>query len=467
MRKAFFRQFLLTSTLLLLSFLVLGSAFGLLVNNFLSEENADTLRSNANTLAQYTSLDYVYGGMIVANSRLCDFIDVFASISGNTITLTNEQGTLLYSSHPEELRGTRVGDAMIGSVLLSGEYNGMGTLGGLFSREHYNIGISVTAGSGQIVGAVFVSAPTERMRGVIGNFIQIFFIVASVVLFLSWIWAYVAAHHMSRPLKKMAEAAREFALGKFDRRIEGEQRIDEIGELAASFNNMAASLERTEALRRDFIANVSHELKTPMTTIGGYIGGMLDGTIPPDKQEKYMQIVASETKRLSRLVSQMLEISRIDAADAPNRKPFDLCELTRRVLLGMESKINEKSIDIEVGFDDPVEVLADPDAITQVVYNLTDNAIKYADSETIIEIDIQIRAGKAVFSVANTGRVIPPEELPLIFDRFHKVDHSRKSEGLGLGLHIVKSIINKHGETVGMTSDGGRTVASFTLALKR
>ncbi len=256
------------------------------------------------------------------------------------------------------------------------------------------------------------------------------------------------------------------------RRVEDEGRCDELGELTASFNAMAESLEKSEEKRREFIANVSHELKTPMTTIAGFADGLLDGTIPPENQEKYLSTISAETKRLSRLVRRMLELSRLQAAEREDlqRMTFDISEVLRRTLLNFADKINARGLDVDARVpEERIDVLGDEDAVTQVVYNLLDNAVKFSRAGSVLGLSLWKQGSKAYVSVKNTGDTIPEAEIPLLFDRFHKTDRSRSRDrdGVGLGLYIVKTILNNHGEDIAVTSREGVTEFVFTLTLQK
>jgi signal transduction histidine kinase len=292
-------------------------------------------------------------------------------------------------------------------------------------------------------------------------------------LLIAVILSYITSKRQAKPINDMANAARRFAHGDFSVRVAMDgDRVDEIGELTASFNAMAESLEKSEELRREFIANVSHELKTPMTTISGFADGLLDGTIPRENQEKYLLTISEETKRLSRLVRRMLELSRIQsgAKEALRQKDFDVSEVLRRTLLNLERKITDKNLNVDAQLpEESMTVLGDGDAITQVVYNLLDNAIKFSEPGSTLGLALWKEGSKAFVSVKNCGETISDSELPLIFDRFHKTDRSRSRdrEGVGLGLYIVKTILNQHDEDIFVTSKNGVTEFVFTLTLKQ
>ena len=245
---------------------------------------------------------------------------------------------------------------------------------------------------------------------------------------------------------------------------------DEMGALIDSFNKMADSLEKSEARRSEFFANVSHELRTPMTTISGFADGILDGTIPSEEAGKYLRSIRDETRRLSRLVRDMLDISQMKAkiAEPGRRSAFDLTELVLQILLSFESRANDKNLDVDPQLpENHMMVMADKDAITQVIYNLLDNAVKFSRNGSCITLRLYKDNGKAYVSVKNCGEVIPEDDLPFIFDRFHKSDRSRSMDktGVGLGLYLVKTIINSHDEDIAVRSENGTTEFVFTLPL--
>lgn len=269
----------------------------------------------------------------------------------------------------------------------------------------------------------------------------------------------------------MAAAARRFSHGDFSVRVSGTERSDEIGALATAFNEMAESLEQSEQRRSDFISNVSHELKTPMTSISGFADGILDGTIPPEKQRGYLETISSETKRLNRLVRRMLDVSRMQSAGPAEmrKKSFDAGELLLETLLVFEKKIEEKGLDVDIQLpEDPIITLGERDAINQVIYNLLENAVKFSTPGSTLGVSLFKQDGKAYISVKNHGETISQEDLALIFERFHKTDRSRSQDrdGVGLGLYIVKTIIGSHGEDISVTSRDGITEFVFSLTIK-
>ena len=330
---------------------------------------------------------------------------------------------------------------------------------------------AVNSKTGEIVGLVFAASPAPALDNMWHGLAALFFATALVVLLIATMAASVTAMRLATPLRDMVYAARRYAEGDFDQRLEGYDQDDEIGELAAAFNQMADSLQRQEEQRREFISNVSHDLKTPLTTIAGYTDGILDGTIPPAGQRKYLEIISQESRRLSRMVRRMLDVSQLQTID-PLRSGvrFDLCECMRRVLISMEQRIRERGLDVDADIpDESILALGDFDMITQVIYNLLENAVKFARTGSTLYLGVAERDGRARVVVRNVGETIPPEELPLLFDRFHKSDKSRNEDkdGVGLGLYIVKTILEQHKETIHAASENGVTTFSFSLRTDR
>ena len=349
----------------------------------------------------------------------------------------------------------------------------VGLVQGLYEESRYVVGMPIlSTNAPQPVGLVIVSTPVTEALSLLDKLSDTYLLVSILVVLISVIVITVMARKQSSPLRDMAKAASDFGHGHLDARVSvDESSPQEVQELALAFNNMASSLQKSEYQRQEFVANVSHELKTPMTTISGYVDGMLDGTIPPERHDHYMTLVSQETKRLSRLVRSMLDISRMqDQKIIPPEQlsRFDLCECIGQVLITFEQKIVSKNLNIEVSFPEhTVYTWASQDAITQVVYNLVDNAVKFCPEGGSLTLSVHSSGNKLYITVGNDGNTIPAEELPLVFDRFHKLDKSRtrNQDGWGLGLYIVKTLICRHGEDISVTSQNERTEFTFTLPL--
>lgn len=280
---------------------------------------------------------------------------------------------------------------------------------------------------------------------------------------------YLITERVINPLKNMTKATKKFAKGDFSTRVTvcGH---DEIAELGEAFNNMAESLDNFEKMRNSFLANVSHDLRTPMTTIAGFIDGITSGAIPPEKHEYYLGVISDEVHRLSRLVADLLDISRLESGERKfNFVNFDIAEMARVILISFEQKISDKNLDVMFETDeDSMFVVADKDAIHQVVYNLMHNAIKFSKVGGKLAIHISRTPNKKIrISIYDEGQGIPKEELPFIFDRFYKTDKSRglDKSGVGLGLYICKTIVDAHGEQIKADSPN-ESGAEFWFSLK-
>ena len=345
-------------------------------------------------------------------------------------------------------------------------------LGGLYDSQRYVVTSPITRETdGELMGYVFVTNAPDTMLDNWSTFLLIATVITVFVLCLSLAVSLIYSKRMARPLDEIAAASRKFARGDFSVRVkQQDDPTDEMGALIDSFNKMADSLQNAENRRSEFIANVSHELRTPMTTIAGFAGGILDGTIPKDQEAKYLTSIRDETRRLSRLVRDMLDASqtRARAADETRRTVFDLTELVLQTLLSFESRATQKNLDVDPQLpENHILVIADKDAITRVIYNLLDNAVKFANPGSCLTLRLYKDAQKAYVSIKDIGETIPPDDLPYIFDRFHKSDRSRSldKDGVGLGLYLVKSIINSHDEDIAVKSEDGMTEFVFTLPL--
>ena len=337
-----------------------------------------------------------------------------------------------------------------------GEYSEITNLGTTFTVSQLVVATPITSGD-NVVGIVFATKPVvSTWSTYVSRIVKIMLFSAAIALAVSAIIIYGMVYRITKPLKEMSYASKHYADGDFSYNdsVKGD---DEMAELAMAFNKMASSLAVLESSRRSFVANVSHELKTPMTTIGGFIDGILDGTIDKSQEEHYLQIVSDEVKRLSRLVTGMLNMSKLEAGEMKiNAKEFDISQSIFRTLLNFEKKINSKSIEI-LGLDtmQSVMVKADEDMLMQVIYNLIDNATKFTPNGGYISFKSFSDGEKAYVSVRNSGNGISAEELDKIFERFYKIDKSRSYDvkGAGLWLYIVKSIINLHSGEIKATSD--------------
>ena len=468
-KSLYWQQFMLTAGLVLLTMVLLGVSFFALSYNYTLSQRQEEMQTRA-TLVARMSEDFLRSEVSGdVQKDLQDLAGVASLMSDVHFLICNEQGQVLLTSD-KRLVGQAVtlpGD-MMARIVEKGVYEGGNTIG-VYEHKQVVVGVPVIQEGGTLLGFVLAVTETTELMEMWRSFIGLFLLTSAIIMLVSFIATSFVSMRHAQPIEEIVRATRAYAGGDFDVRISTDDLGEEMGELASSFNSMADTLAQTERQRRDFIANVSHELKTPMTTIAGYTDGILDGTIPPQKSRQYLQIISDESRRLSRLVRRMLDISQIQSLEM-RLTEFDLCESMRLALLSMEQRILQRELDVEADIpDDSVLVLGDNDLITQVIYNLLENATKFAAPDTTLYLGLAVCGDRAEVTVRNTGLTIPPEEIPLLFERFHKSDKSRSvdKDGYGLGLYIVKTIVEQHKETISVTSEDGVTAFRFTVRLAR
>lgn len=465
-----------------MSFLILSSVFLFTGRSILGSDRRETMAEIADEMANTASIydSYVSDANISGfrgwrSLELRILLSAAARSSDYHIFLCSADGEVVSCSDPPDQcvhTGRVIPAQALSAVRRAGNAGIFTDLSGFYEGRRFIISADIRwDADASPAGYVLVAADHSYFSGAWSSFREVFFFAVIIVLLLAVAMSFVASKRMAKPLNQMAAASRRFAHGDFSARVEMDDRDDEIGALTESFNAMAESLERSEERRSEFIANVSHELRTPMTTIAGFADGILDGTIPPAHQARYLQTISTETKRLSRLVRRMLELAKFQEEDklALLSREFDVRETLTRTLLSFEDKINRRPLEAEVLIpEESVMVRGDEDAIEQVVYNLLENAIKFSTPGSTLTLSLWKQGDKACVSVKNHGETIDASELNLVFDRFHKTDRSRSRDrdGVGLGLYIVKSILGNHDEDIYVTSRDGVTEFVFTLTLK-
>lgn len=338
-----------------------------------------------------------------------------------------------------------------------------------FGDDNYFLTAAPVTVSGETVHYVYVlQEKGDAYLPYTTDFMRMLISAELLALLICFIAALIISYRMTKPIKKITEATKHYAGGDFSMRIAPTDASRELAELIESVNSMAADLAVLEESRSNFVANISHELKTPMTIIGGFIDGMLDGTISDDEREKYLLIVSDEVRRLSRLVVAMLNMSKIQAGKLTiNVQNIDITDILVNILIGFENDIEEKQISV-IGLDEceKLTIGADGALINQIFYNLIDNAVKFTPEKGSIFISVSSDKKNAVIVIRNTGKGISEDELGLIFDRFYKGDRSRglKANSFGLGLYIVKSVVELHNGSVSVTSDPD-AYTEFTVKL--
>ncbi|MGM9615824.1 MAG: sensor histidine kinase [Oscillospiraceae bacterium] len=463
----FFKNFLFTAWMFAMCFIAFGLSMIGMGRAFLIREQEKSLYASADEVKLLAEAVQMQDELNSMELRMT--LAAMSRANGTHIFLCNRDGVVLTSSDTSRVSpyiGQRLSGNVMSALRSQDVYQTIGDLDGFYDSAHNIVAEPMDAGRSVYI---FVTSEAGGFLQAWSGFIVTYVLIALGVLALALCFQYVYSRRLSRPLGEMAEAARRFGRGDYSARISDYDEPDEIGTLTEAFNAMAESLSRNEERRSEFVANVSHELRTPMTTIAGFADGLLDGTIPAEDERKYLEKISSETKRLSRLVRTMLDMSRLQGTDPGERMTrFDLTEMVVQTVLSFETRVTKKHLDMTLNMpEESIFVRGDVDALTRVVYNLADNAIKFAPEGTELLISVWKENGLAYTSVQNHGETIPREELPLIFERFHKSDRSRSrdKEGVGLGLYMVRSIIAAHQQNIFVTSENGVTVFTFTLAL--
>lgn len=407
------------------------------------------------------------------NTEIATMITILSRRSDETnIFITAPDGRILLSTDGSYV-GKRITDGEVLSALTSRTptvYSQLySDMGGLLPKK---CGMYVTVfnyGESSYDGALVVCYGDGRHDALSQSTIKTVILASLWVMIASFVAVYFISEKIVAPIRQMSVATKRFSEGEFDIKIPVEG-SDEISELATAFNSMADSLANLEYMRSSFLANVAHDLRTPMTSISGFIDGILSGAIPQEQQSYYLGVIGQEIRRLSRLVSNLLDISRMEAGNRKFEKtPFDICETARIILLTFEAKIDAKKLNVEFDApDDRLYVYSDKDAVYQVLYNLCDNAVKFSKDGGVYRITIKDVGDKVSVSVFDEGIGISKEDLPNVFDRFYKSDKSRGLDrtGVGLGLYIVKTIMDNLGEQITVDSVQGE-YCNFTLTLTK
>jgi len=475
----------------LLSIFLSTSVITILVNGYDDDNKQRALKNVAYDATVFMIDDYSNSGETSFNDYLNDsvyrILPVLSAMSTNVenmvIFVSDGDGNIKLVGGAEEEYAAFAGDdgivgageerkypdTVMNKLKDSKTISHNSTLDGFFSEKHNYYMQAITTENGKIVGSVMTCTMTRDMDTLLEAMIKTMIMSTLWLMLATLVAVYFITERLVSPLRAMSKASRAFAAGQFDVRVTVSGN-DEVADLADAFNNMASAMQHSEEMRRLFIANVSHDLRTPMTTISGFIDSILEGVIPPDKVPHYLGVISAEVKRLSRLVSSLLDITKIQAGERKfSKAPFDICEMAREIIISSEQRLEDKHLDVEFDADrDNMFVNADRDAIHQVLYNLCDNGIKFAKPEGKYSISIKETGSKITVSVFNEGEGITKEDLPFVFDRFYKGDRSRGLDktGVGLGLYISRTIIEAHGERIKVESEYGEW-CRFTFTLPK
>ena len=440
------------------------------LGNYVYQQQLDMATKAAENIEHLTAVlqienrdyrsDEIYNSTLYSLSKIVNSDITVINVTGEVYASTNEI---------RRVPATLMTEVLSGHTIIRRDY-----FGDYYSGKVFIIGIPLKY-QDRVAGGIFFNTQLPKMQDTVIRYLNMFLLSCVFAILLAFIFVYVQSRRITAPIKEINRAVLNIASGHFDQRLKVDT-PDEIGQLASSFNYMAASLEHLEDMRSQFISDVSHELRTPMTSISGFVQGILDGTIPPERQDEYLTIVRDECQRLVRMTNDMLEMSKMSSAEYKlDISTFDVNELMRLCIIQMEQKISSKNLELDVDFSsETMNVVADQDAIRRVIINILDNAVKFSYENTKISISIYGEDGKAYISIGNFGIGIAENEIKNIFDRFYKTDKSRNDDkkGAGLGLSMVKNIINLHKQHIWVESSDAKegshakfTKFTFTLEL--
>ena len=382
--------------------------------------------------------------------------ELFNTSSGAMVFVTAEDGSVLLHTEGADFTDRRIPQKMLDQMDAGDDLFVTGTLDGVYTDKYYTAGRRIDING--TVGYLFAASPMTALGSYIMDMLVMFGISAVAILLLCSLLCWVLARRITGPIEAISDAARKLGSGDFTARAPVDGCV-ELADFATTFNNMATRLQTIDNSRGQFMGNIAHELRTPMTTIKGFIDGMLDGTIPQEENQHYLTIVSQETGRLARLVQNMLDITKLEAGEVPvHARNYDLWKTVNDVVLSDEQRIEDGRIDIRGLGGPPMMIFADPDFVHQVVYNIVDNAIKFTPEGGTISFEAQKKGGMVEVRIENTGSGIAPEALPFVFERFYKEDRSRgmNTRGSGLGLHICKILVNLSGGQIHAESEEGQ-----------
>ena len=464
MTRSLYTKFLLGYLVFgLLGFIFIATMSSEITYQYLLEEKSQSLYDEANLLA--STYSDIYQGKNISLSTANPQLQAVATYLKAQAWVINQKGSVVAETVPASHIGTAI-DGFDPTVAGNRSYM-TGSFFGMFDKEMLSV-IAPITGNFNTYGYVVIHMPIEQIVHGKDRILNIVYITALVVFILSLIILLVFTKTVYVPLKKITAGAKEYAAGNLSHTIKVTS-ADEMGYLANTLNYMSSELNKMEEYQHSFIANVSHDFRSPLTSIKGYVEAMLDGTISPEMQERYLGIVLSETERLNKLTEGLLLLNSFDDQRIYlDLTEFDISEVIRHTLDTFEVLCQKKNLAIRTDLpDEPLIVCADMGRIQQVLYNLIDNAIKFSPAGKEILVSVHERKKLVFVSVKDFGEGISKENLPKIWERFYKTDVSRgrDKKGIGLGLSIVREIIRAHSQNINVIStEGVGTEFIFTLA---
>lgn len=467
MRKTLYPKFVLAYLIFgFFGFIVVATFVSGMLLEQIKREKTDTLYREANYIAKtYASDLYDSKTSLDSVQKLLLSLDIYLD---STIWIVNPSGLLIVDSKAPINVDSRTVIENFDSTIFGNSYYTIGTFFDSFDEEMLSVYAPITSNF-KVKGYVVIHTSMQDLKNARENLLMISYIMLIILFLLSLIILIFFTEMVYVPLRRITTATEQYASGNMHYELSIDSN-DEIGYLAASLSYMANEVAQAEDNQKKFVANVSHDFRSPLTSIKGYLEAMLDGTIPPQMQEKYLGIVLNETDRLTKLTNSLLTLNNLNTKGMLlDKSIFNLNQVIRNTAASFGGTCISKKIAIElVMTDEEMLVTADIDKIQQVLYNIIDNAIKFSHPDSIIKIETTEKHNKVIVSIKDSGIGIPKDSLKLIWDRFYKSDLSRGKDkkGTGLGLSIAKEIIQSHNENINVVStEGVGTEFIFTLPI--
>ncbi len=471
MNTLFKKQFVMQSFVLIMSFVLLSLGLTKAFSSFFVEQKKSLLIEQSQKISKTFKQAYFLEGTyaLITLQKKVEILQEY--LNASFIFIDSEDNIVIISDDIDKKFYERKTD--FSKILEENKYKEyyeiQGTMQGIFDEPMISIGRPMII-NGRYIGTIFINTPVTGILTTVQKAYQIIILFTIFAILVAFILLYLFSKKISLPLIEINNAAKIMASGNFKKRIYINSK-DEIGQLASVLNDMAQNLDEQEKRRKEFISNISHDIRSPLTSMKGFLEAIIDGTIPEEKKEKYINIVLEETERLTRLANNILDINRLEDTENDQSRDikFDINSLIRRVIISFETRIINKSLDIKISFvDKETFVFADIEKIQRVVYNLIDNAIKFSEHNKNIFITTKEKANKVFVSIKDEGPGISEEEQKRVFDRFYKSDYSRGKDkkGSGLGLSIVKDFILSQGESIELKSVVNKG-SEFIFSLKK
>ncbi len=457
MNSIFKKLFLFYMIALGVSLIIITMALTKAFNLYFESQKKDVLIEQGEKIVHALEQSYYWGGFF-DKEQLDKEIKILDEYLDSSFIYVDSDYRIRIISNDIDINwlGKNIDTYEIKQVIEGNITESEGNLGGVFENPVITIGYPVRT-NGEIIGAIFMSSPLVEIEKLGNSVYKMIIYVTLASCIVCFVISYFSSKRFAKPLKEMNEVAKVIANGDFEKRIYVKG-SDEVAQLAESLNDMAESLNEQEKRRREFVSNISHDLRSPLTSMKGFVQAIIDGTIPPEKQEHYLKIVLDESERLATLADNMVNINILDNnVNALSLSEFDINDLIRKTIFNFETRVINKKINIRVTFEEKVSfVKADYEKIQRVIYNLIDNAVKFTDvgGEIFLETK-KYNNKKIIVYVRDNGRGLSEEDRKRVFDRFYKADVSRGEDkkGSGIGLSIVKEFIMAHGEMITLKSE--------------